>query len=174
MNNRRGLTPDELKNLTREQRRENCDWGAAPFPDVQGLDNIGYASMDVFVIPATSRHKKEAFEFIAFVNRADMMEKLVSLHCKTSPLAKMSEQYIQNHPNPYIEVFEALNASPNARTLPSLPVWPEVKAELDYAVDRVSVGEATAEQALRDAQVRAQAKVDQFFLRQAQREGTAK
>ncbi|HEY7088050.1 MAG TPA: ABC transporter substrate-binding protein [Tepidisphaeraceae bacterium] len=174
LDNPLGLSEEELAKLPRDERRKDCDWGAAPFPDVAGEDNIGYASMDVFVIPKSGRHKKEAFEFIAFVNRADEMEKLVSLHCKTSPLAKMSDQYIRNHPNPYIEVFEELNASPKARSLPSLPVWPEVKAELDYAADRISNGEATAEQALQDAQVRAQAKVDQFFERQNQREALKK
>lgn len=171
MNNARGLTPEQRRKLTRDEIRENCEWGAAPFPTaVPGLENVGYASMDTLIIPRTSKHKKEAFEFLAFVNRPDMMEKLVSMHCKTSPLAKMSDEYIENHPNPYVEVFEELNAHPNAKALPSIPVWPEVKAELDYAADRITLGQASAEQALKEAQVRAQEKVDQFFQRLEQEE----
>ena len=33
---------------------------------------------------------------------------------------------IKNHPNPYIEVFQKLSASPNARALPPVEIWPEV------------------------------------------------
>jgi multiple sugar transport system substrate-binding protein len=171
MNNRHNYSPEKLKTLTREQRRENCGWGAAAFPTVDAsMAPVMYASMDIIAIPSSSKHKKEAFEFMAFVNRQDIMEKLVSLHCKNSPLAKMSEQYIQNHPNPYIEVFEQLAASPNAQSLPDTPVWPEIKAELDYAIDRIGLGDVTPEQALADAQVLAQAKVDRFYQRQDQRE----
>jgi ABC-type glycerol-3-phosphate transport system substrate-binding protein len=170
MNNVRGLSPEERAKLTRQQKRENADWGAAPFPDVDGLGNVGCCSFDALVVPRTGKHKKQAKEFVAYVNRADVMEKLVSLHCKTSPLAHPSAEYIQNHPNPYIEVFEELAASPNAHTLPHTPIWLEVKAELDYAADRITLGEVDAETALREAEVRAQAKVDQFFARQEQRE----
>jgi multiple sugar transport system substrate-binding protein len=170
MSNPQNLSPDELARLTRDQRRDNCDWACAPFPcgDESG-GPLGFGSMDVFVIPASGKHKKEAFEFIAFVNRRDEMEKLVSLHCKTSPLAKMSDTYIASHPNPYIEVFEDLAARPNCKGLPELAIWPEVARELSVAIERICLDQATPEQALAEAQVRAQAAVDRFFLRQDQR-----
>jgi ABC-type glycerol-3-phosphate transport system substrate-binding protein len=174
MNNIRGLTPEQRAALTRERRRENCDWGAVPFPDLEGRGDVGCCNFDSLVVPRTGKHKQQAKEFVAFVNRPDVMEKLVSLHCKTSPLAHPSEQYIQNHPNPYIEVFEELASSPNAHTLPQCPIWPEVKAELDYAADRITLGEVDAETALREAELRAQAKVDQFFARQQQRDEMAR
>jgi multiple sugar transport system substrate-binding protein len=111
---------------------------------------------------------------VAFVNRQDIMEKLCSMHCKDSPLAKMSAEYLQNHPNPYIEVFESLAASPNAKPIPPLPVWPEVQAELDFAIERICLDEVTPQQALADAQVRAQVIVDRYFQREDQRNGMAK
>jgi ABC-type glycerol-3-phosphate transport system substrate-binding protein len=172
MSNRRGLSPEELKKLTREERRENCDWGAAPFPDVKGLGNVGCCSFDSLVVPRTGKHKNQAKVFVAYINRPDVMEKLVSLHCKTSSLVRPSRNYIQNHPNPYIEVFEDLASSPNAHTLPPCPIWPEVKADIDYAADRITLNEVDAETALREAEARAQAKVDQFFARQEQRAAT--
>src|SRR5262249_16890423 len=170
MGNRRGLSREQLKSLTRQGRRENCEWAAAPFPSARAdKPPATFAAMDILVIPSTSHHKSEAFEFIAFVNRQDIMEKLVSMHCKNSPLAKMSDHYIQNHPNPYIEVFEELAASPNARPVPPIPVWPEVRTELDVAIERICLDEATPLQALSDAQNRAQAAVDRFFARQDMR-----
>ncbi|MBC8105314.1 MAG: extracellular solute-binding protein [Anaerolineae bacterium] len=170
MSNRRNLASDDLKKLTRQERRENCEWAAAPFPAVDAnAPPVTYAGMDVLVIPSTSKHKAEAFEFVAFVNRQDQMEKLCSMHCKSSPLANMSKAYIENHPNPYIEVFEELAASPNARGLPPIPIWPEVQTELNFAVERICLGETTPERALAEAQTRAQTALDRFFQRDDQR-----
>lgn len=170
MSNRHNLPPDELKKLTRQERRDNCEWAAAPFPAVEAnMPPVTYAGMDVLVIPSTSKHKAEAFEFVAFVNRQDQMERLCSMHCKSSPLAKMSKAYIENHPNPYIEVFEELAASPNARGLPPIPIWPEVQTELNFAVERICLGQTTSESALSEAQARAQAALDRFFERDDQR-----
>lgn len=167
MNNRMNLPPEQLASLTRQQRRDNCTWGAAPFPSgVPGLENVAYCGGDILVIPATSKHKKEAFEFIAFVNRQDVMEKLVSMHCKNSPLKQMSPDYIRNHPNPYIEVFEELASSPNARGLPPVPVWPAIAQELSRVAEKVYLDQSTPADALREAQARAQAEVDRFFQRQ--------
>jgi ABC-type glycerol-3-phosphate transport system substrate-binding protein len=90
-------------------------WGAAPFPSaVPGLDNVTFCAFDALMIPRGCKHKNEAFEFIAFVNRQDEMEKLCSLHCKNSPLEKVSENFITHHKNPFIQVFEDLARSPNA------------------------------------------------------------
>ncbi|HWP41129.1 MAG TPA: extracellular solute-binding protein [Tepidisphaeraceae bacterium] len=176
MNNWRNLPPEQLRKLTRQQRRENCMWGAAPFPSTQPIgpdttDMIAYCGMDIVCIPRTSRHKREAFEFLAFLNRQEVMERLVSMHCKNSPLRKMSAQYIENHPNPYIEVFETMASSPNARGLPKVPIWPEIAAELSVAAEKVYLLQATPQQALQQAQHRGQLQVDRFFQRQALRTG---
>lgn len=169
MANRGELSPEKLAKLTRDERRANCDWAAAPFPTTDPNVHFMYGSMDIIAIPSASKHKAEAFEFLAFVNRQDVMEKLVSMHCKNSPLAKMSESYIKNHPNPYIEVFEDLAAQPNCRGLPEVPIWPEVQAELADAIDKICLDEMTPEAALAEAQARAQERVDRFFERQGQR-----
>jgi ABC-type glycerol-3-phosphate transport system substrate-binding protein len=66
------------------------------------------------MIPKGCKHPREAFEFIAYVNRQDVMEKLCMSHCKNSPLAKVSDNFLNHHPNRYIRVFEDLAASPNA------------------------------------------------------------
>ena len=55
-----------------KDRRSNTVWGVAPFPTaVPGLTNVSYNSFDALMIPSGARHPKEAFEFMAFVNRQD-------------------------------------------------------------------------------------------------------
>jgi multiple sugar transport system substrate-binding protein len=115
------------------------------------------------MIPRGCEHKAEAFEFIAYVNRQDVMEKLCMMHCKNSPLAKVSEEFIENHPNPYIDVFEMLARSPNARGVPQIPIWTEIYSELLVTAERVYLLKQTPEQALQDAQNRLQGKLDYFY-----------
>lgn len=124
------------------------------------------------MIPKGAQHKNEAFEFLAYVNRQDVMEKLTSMHCKNSPLRQVSANFLRNHPNPYIDVFEKLAASPNAHGVPSVPIWPEVADELNVAVQKVYLLESTPEQALAESQLRLQAKLDDFNARQRARAGT--
>ena len=153
--------------LPRKQRRENYVWGAAPFPSaVPGLKDVTYCGFDILVIPRGAKHKKEAFEFIAYVNRQDVMEKLNMLHCKNSPLTKVSDKFLSEHPNPYIDVFEQLAASPNAHAVPLMPIWPEVADELGNTAQRIYLLEATPEAALAEAQTRLQLKWDTYRERQ--------
>jgi multiple sugar transport system substrate-binding protein len=118
-------------------RRKHTQWGAAPFPNAVSPDKvITFCPFDAFVIPRGSKHKREAFEFVAYVNRQEVMEKLCAMHCKNSPLAKVSENFINNHPNPYIEVFEDAANAPGAFSLPQLPIWPEVADLLNSDVSQ--------------------------------------
>jgi ABC-type glycerol-3-phosphate transport system substrate-binding protein len=162
----------EESGLTVEQRRDNCEWGVAPFPSaVPGLDDVTYVNFDVLMIPKGAKHKKEAFEFMAFVNSQEEAEKFNMLDCQDSPLRRVSRQFLENHPNPYIEVFERLMAGPHAYGVPHCPIWPEVGAELDNAVQRVTLLQATPEQALQDAQQRVDEKYREFKERQRMRRG---
>jgi multiple sugar transport system substrate-binding protein len=139
------------------------DWAAAPFPSaVPGLENVTYCPFDSLMIPRGCPHIPEAFEFIAFVNRQDEMEKLCMLHCKNSPLTNVSAYFLQHHPNPYISVFENLSASPNAHMTMQCPVAQEAGAELTAIVQGVLALELDPKTALEQAQVRLQAKYDEF------------
>ena len=63
--------------LPRAVRPFNYHWAAAPFPtDVPGLEDVTTADCDVMVIPRGAAHPREAFEFIAFVQRQAVMERL--------------------------------------------------------------------------------------------------
>jgi multiple sugar transport system substrate-binding protein len=176
----------ELQRLlwTREQemtrpileRRKNYAWAAAPFPSaVEGLENVTYGTFDALVIPRGAKYKNEAFEFIAYVNRQDVMEKLCTLHCKNSPLATVSDTFLSRHPNPYISVYEELANSPNARGVPQIPIWQEVFDELQLNVaQRLALLETDSATALKSAEVRLQASYDSFVEKQRARAALAK
>jgi ABC-type glycerol-3-phosphate transport system substrate-binding protein len=165
--NRWKMSKEQERTLPREQRKQNYQWGVAAFPSAMpGMEDVSFADADILVIPRGAAHKKEAFEFISFMQRQDVMEKLCSMHCKNSPLAKVSADFIENHPNPYIDVFEKLAASPDARGNPQIPIWPEISAELLVTAERVYMLKQSPEQALRDAQNRLQAHLDYFYAMQ--------
>ncbi len=145
-------------------------WAAAPFPSVRpGLNNVTYCNTDVFVIPRGAVHKREAFEFIAFVNRQENMEKLCNMHCKISPLAKVSDDFLNHHKNPYIRLFESLAQSPNAHAAAPVPILPEVGEELSNMVQRIALLEISPAAGLADIQPRLQKKYDDFQARQVRR-----
>lgn len=148
-----------------EKRRTNYEWAAAPWPAVSPeLKNVTHNAADVLVIPRGAKHPQEAFEFISFVNTQKEMEKLCMMHCKNSPLAKVSDNFLQKHPNPYIQVFEDLASNPKAFTIPSIPIWPEVADEMNNVAQTVYTLQDTPANALRIAQERLQAKYDRFIL----------
>jgi multiple sugar transport system substrate-binding protein len=156
------------------QRRTNYGWAVAPFPSAMpGLENVTYATFDSLVIPRGAKHKVEAFEFIAYVNSQDVMEKLCTLHCKNSPLASVSDAFLAQHPNPYIEVFEDLAKSPNARGVPQIPIWQEVFDELTAVGQAMALNKIDAATALRQSQDRLQASYDRYAEIQRARRGVA-
>jgi ABC-type glycerol-3-phosphate transport system substrate-binding protein len=165
--NRWKMSKEAERKLPREARKANYVWGAAPFPAaIPELKDVTYCGFDILVIPRGARHKKEAFEFIAYVNRQEVMEKLNMLHCKNSPLVKVSKNFLDNHPNPYIDVFEKLSSSPNAHPVPPLPIWMEVGNEISNTAQRVYLLEAEPRQALEEAQSRLQLKWDTYRERE--------
>lgn len=159
------------------------DWGAAPFPAADpSLEDAAYAGFDVLVIPKGARHKREAFELMAFLSRREQVERLAKAHCKNSPLRKVSADFLNNHPNPHIAVFERLAASPNAHSAPNIPTWPEANEDLHAMVQRIvsmraengQTPEAALEQALRETQARVQSTYDRFIeVQRARRTGMA-
>ena len=153
------------------QRKRNYFWAAAAFPSADGRQDLSLCTSDVLVIPRGARHKREAFEFMAYLNRQDVMEKLCAAHCKNSPLEKVSERFVREHPNPYIDVFERLAASENAHTVAQCPILQEVVDELEALGQRVTLLQTDAATALRDAQARLEVKHADFLRMQRQRRG---
>jgi len=136
---------------------KDLKWTAVPFPvpaDRQDLRERSFLGIDTLVIPRGAKHPKEAFDFIAFVQRQEVMEKLCTTHGKNSPLAKVSEAFLNNHPNKEIRLFDRLARSPNAVHVPLIGIWPQLNNEMTNAFQLINLGEKTPEQALNDAQKR--------------------
>jgi ABC-type sugar transport system permease subunit/ABC-type glycerol-3-phosphate transport system substrate-binding protein len=132
-------------------------WGAAPFPVAhEGDKPVTFAESDMLVVPRGAKHPDEAFEFIAYVNRQPVMEKLCVAHQKNSPLREVSADFYARHQNPSIRLFQDLAWSPQAQHVPKMSVWHEYAAEIQNAFDRVWLIQATPAQAMKDLQVHMQ------------------
>jgi ABC-type glycerol-3-phosphate transport system substrate-binding protein len=148
-------------------------WGAAPFPapaDSPQFRGAASAEADALVIPTGSRHVDEAWAFIAYTQRQDVMEQLCLGQRKPSPLVEVSDAFYASHPNPYIRLFAELGASPNAWSAPKTGVWNEYQRELTAAVNKITNLTVTPEQALGQVQERIQVSYDRdraIFLRRA-------
>lgn len=137
------------------QNNPKLEWAAAPFPVVRAGDPpVTFAGSDMLMIPRGAKHPQEAFEFIAFVQRQPMMEKLCLSHRKNSPLRKVSESFYRQHENPYIRMFQQLAWSKNAMHAPKMSVWNEYGGEISNAFERVWLLQAEPQQALADAAAR--------------------
>jgi ABC-type glycerol-3-phosphate transport system substrate-binding protein len=143
------------------------EWAAAPFPAINGEQrpNVTIVECDVLVIPYGARQPDGAFEFIHFVNSQPAMEQLCLGQRKFSPLRDVSDRFVAMHPNPYVDVFIKLAASPNARYAPRLSVWNEYDIEMQVAIDRLFALDATPREALVDAERRIQWKFDRIMRR---------
>jgi len=144
------------------------EWAAVPFPhpaDRPDLAGVSFADEDVLVIPRGSRHPKEAFEFIAFVESQRGMELLCMGQRKNSPLLKVSPEFWKNHPNPFIKLFTEQSLSKNVILPPKVGIWPEYQAEMKNAFEEVALMHKTAKQALDHVQERMQPKFTEYRRR---------
>jgi ABC-type glycerol-3-phosphate transport system substrate-binding protein len=143
------------------------NWSVAAFPSNNpSLKDACWCLSDVNVIPRGARHPREAFEFIAYMTRQDVVEKLANLQCKVSPLAQVSEEFLTHHSNPFIRVFNRLAASPNAHGAAKVAIMPEVQEEFANFIDRLVRLQVTPEEGLQQMQVTLQAKYDAFMEEQ--------
>jgi ABC-type glycerol-3-phosphate transport system substrate-binding protein len=163
------LVPKSIELLLPRVAREfNYEWAAEAFPaDDPARKDVTFGQADVLMILKGARHKREAFEFMAFVQRQENMEQLCSMHCKLSPLAKVSNEFIRKHPNPYIEVFERLSRSPNACIAEMSPLNQEVGAELEVGIQRLYLNaippdDVSVRDVMRDTQNRLELKKRQY------------
>jgi ABC-type glycerol-3-phosphate transport system substrate-binding protein len=135
----------------------DLDWFAVPFPYPDGRPELaGYTmlNLNTLMIPRGAKHPKEAFEFIAYVQRQEVMEKLCTAQMCNSPLAQVSEKFLSMHPNKEIRVFNKLARSPRAVAPLQIGVATQVGREVGIAVDEADLGQKSVEEALKEAQVR--------------------
>jgi hypothetical protein len=90
------------------------------------------------------------------------MEKLCRSVCKNSPLKKTSADWIYSHRNPYVDVFDRLAASPNAKPADQTPIYMEANTDITAASEQVYLLEKSPHQALADAQARLDARMQRY------------
>lgn len=157
-----------------EKYAPGLEWGAAPFPAVDGVDPpVVFTEADVLVIPRGAKHPEAAFEFIRFVQRQDVMEELCRGQLKASPLKETSPTFFAEHPHPYLHVFYETMFSARAFTTPALSIHDEVVREVNIAVDLVRLGQMRPEEAVRQLQTRAQRALDRLLQQRARRKNVA-
>jgi multiple sugar transport system substrate-binding protein len=141
------------------------DWAAAPFPHLASrpdLAGLTFADLDDVVIPVGAKHPDAAFDFIAFLQKQKNMELLCMGQRKQSPLVNVSPQFIKEHPNPFIKVF---NDTPKLKVSvvpPLIGIVNEYTDDLGEAFDEIKSLKKTPKQALDYVQDRIQKKFDHY------------
>jgi multiple sugar transport system substrate-binding protein len=162
--------------LPRALRVHNYDWAVAPFPCEVPADETlptdrrpAYCGGDVMVIPRGARHVREAFEFIAYVNRQDVSEKLCAAQNKLTPLRAVSADFLRAHPNPYIHVYDKIASSPLAKGPQQVAVFPEITEQVNYMTQKLMSLRGDVDALLRESQARLDEKYALFKSRQRSR-----
>lgn len=148
----------------------DLDYGVALFPSADPQRQHAFASMDVFVIPQGAPNPQAALEFLRYVMQQPVFETLCAAHCKPSAFKAPLPGFFENHPNPYIEVFQAAAESPDVFQYPEMPTWPSAADEmvqLGVAILNGAAPEARA--ALAEARINA--RVQEYQQRRAARGG---
>lgn len=143
-------------------------WAAVPFPypaDRPDLKDGTFIDEDVLVIPRGAKHPNEAFDFIRFIESQKGMEMLCALQRKHTPLIEVSAGYTQRTGNPFIKLFHDLPMGKNTYFPPKLGIWPEYSQELNDAFDRVTLMQATPQEALDAVKAHMQPKLDEYLER---------
>ncbi len=144
---------------------DDFEFGVAPFPSKEpGLHEthnaVTIGEADMIGIPQGARRPEEAFEFIKFLATPEGMEILCGGHGKNSPLVETSEGWIEDHPNPYIDVFTELAESPRCYRPPPIGIWQEYLNAWARAFDDIWTRRRSPERALDELQAEMQRRLD--------------
>ena len=145
-----------------EKYAPRLEFGAAPMP-VKSADLYGttVVESDVLFIPAGTSHPDESFEFIRFVTSPPVNEQLCTGFRCISPRRERSPEFIHNHPNPNIRMFDNLVIGGKTHYAPKVSMWYEMLDETGVVFDQVWLHRKTPLEALTLAQKRLQARLDQ-------------
>ena len=137
-------------------------YGVSPFPTSFGAPGAAsFGDCDIWAIPRGARHIRAALEVLKFFIQQKNLEYLNDKQAKPSPLMKVSQKFIRDNPNPYIQVFDQIANSANVQSLPPSPIWPRVNGQLTVMANRIWMGASVTGQ-LHRAQVLA----DQWVRRE--------
>jgi len=152
----------------------SLDYAAVPVPlspEVPDPDQPrGMLEADVLMIPRGCPHPEESFAFLSFMQSQEIQEQLASEHCKSSPMARVSEDFMRTHANRSVAVHDAITASPRVEVLPQTRAWKPYADLMIGAFDEVwNGGDAAA--IMTRVESRAQAILDKASELRKRREG---
>lgn len=155
--------------------RPDLDYAAVPFPVEASIYDpaapIALLEADTLCIPRGCKHPREAFEFVAFVQRGEILERLARAHAKPSPLAEVSESFVRTHSNRSIAMHNGLMGSPRAFVKPQTRVWPQYESEFIAGMGAMWDLRVGAGEELLGIEARAQVLLDDAALRHERRYG---
>ncbi len=143
-----------MDNFIKNYASPDFEYGVAAFPSVDPdrLPGVSVAEPDSFSIPAGARHPQEAFRFLTYMNRRDVLEKLALGHRKMTSLRSVSDFFLTHHPHPYIGVFIELAASPNVTMIPPIAQRNQLESEMVNTVGLLLRGKVEPEEILAEVQ----------------------
>jgi len=132
-------------------------WGVTRVPALgtAGVERAGYLGGTGLGIPAASKNKKAAFDFVQFMLKIEQ-QRGVTKHAGAAPTTNEAILELElTDPDPFFGnqqpnlVF--LDALAAARPMPRIRQWGEVDAVINTAVEAALQGKKTPEKALEDA-----------------------
>jgi ABC-type glycerol-3-phosphate transport system substrate-binding protein len=139
------------------------EWGYFAFPAPPGgRANATILNASMFTIPTASRHKQEAWDFIAWITAPAQ-----TIRFRVGPLpgdmaAASAVQSDPGYDTPYWRFVKDLVNSPNARGI-KLPLFNKFMYLMNQVEERVLSGEATPQQALTHMRTTFQSSVAEVF-----------
>ncbi len=137
-----------------EKYNPSLEYGIAPFPSSEPDRMATLVESNILVIPSNAPHPREAFEFLAFVQRPENMEQLCLDQRSLPPLAHVSESFWTHHPNTHIRLFYQLAQSKDARGYPQFPTWNEINDEITATFSQITLLRAKPREALNTLQAK--------------------
>jgi multiple sugar transport system substrate-binding protein len=142
----------------------DLDYGVTPFPVAEHLydaaNPIGLIDTDILVVPRGVKHPEACMEFVAFTQTQRVVEYLSTVHCKNSPLAEASPDFLASHPNKGVGVFASVANSARGFRCPQTRTWLQFKDVCDAMMQQVWTQKKPAAELLVEAQARSQVILD--------------
>lgn len=140
----------EWQSVFTEKFAPELDWGVAPLPypaDQPELEGTTQVSSSTLFIPANSKHKQEAWEFLKYLMdkqaMLDFTMALGNLPSRTSLLDDPAYAELAQ-----FDVWLQALKNPNAKALSSSPIAAQYATDLAAAFDDIAEQRATPEDAL--------------------------
>lgn len=154
-----------MDNFINNYGEKDFEYGVAFFPAEDGQRHVTIAEPDSFSIPAGAKHPQEAFEFLLYLQRPEVMEKLALNHRKMTSLVEVSESFLEDHPHPYIESFYEFAKSPDAVIRPQIKHFTEFRDHFRVVVNNLFTATETAAELIPEFQESEQELMDKNLRR---------